>query len=181
MMGPIKKKVLLLLFGGIALGLSGSPRRYFKIMKGIAKEWAEINRQSLRNAITDLYRSRLVSTKENADGTSTFVLTEQGKKRALTYNIETMVIRKPTHWDRKWRIVIFDVPEKKKVVRESLRHVLHRLQFAELQKSVCVHPYPCQNEIEYVVEFYGARKYIRYMEATYIDNELHLMSHFGLM
>lgn len=179
-MGPIKKKALLLLLGGVALGLSGSPKQYFKIVKGIAKEWDEINRQSLRNAVRDLYRSRLIETKKNTNGSVTFVLTDHGKKKALTYNLETIAIKKPRQWDGKWRVVIFDIPEKIKVVRESLRHLLHNLNFVELQKSVFVLPYPCVDEIEYITEFYQARKHIRYLEATHIDNEMHLKNYFSL-
>lgn len=44
-------------------------------------------------------------------------------------------------WDRKWRIVIFDIAETAKVVRESLRLKLKELGFGMLQKSVWVSPH----------------------------------------
>ncbi len=62
--GDVQKKILLLLMGGLALGLSGSPGRYFQILESIGKEWEEINRQSLRRAIRNLYQSKIIKEKE---------------------------------------------------------------------------------------------------------------------
>ena len=36
-MGHVQKKILLLLLGGVVLGLSGSPRQYFKILGAIKR------------------------------------------------------------------------------------------------------------------------------------------------
>jgi len=127
-LGENQRKILLLLLGGLALGLSGSPRRYFKILKSIQKEWKEIDREMLRNAIISLYRSKLIKEKENADGTITLVLTDKGKERALTYNLDNMKIKKPVQWDNKWRVVVFDIPEKIKKAREAVRECLKNLK-----------------------------------------------------
>jgi len=81
--GTIQKKVLLLLTAGLALGLTHSPKQYFRILKSIPKEWHEINRQALWRAIRSLYKSKLVEEKYNKDGTVTLVLNEQGKKKAF--------------------------------------------------------------------------------------------------
>ena len=178
--GEIQKKILLLLMAGLALGLSGSPARSFKIIKEIGKEWKEIERQALRRAIRNLYQSKLIKEKENSDGTITMVLTDKGKEKALTYKLDEMEIKKPEHWDGKWRIVLFDIPEKMRWVRDVFRHHLNQLGFYEFQKSVFVHPFDCQDEIDYLIEFYNARKFIRFIVAESLDNEMHLKVHFGL-
>ena len=41
---PIKKKILLLLFGGISLGLAYSPKSQVKVLKQVASEWQKINK-----------------------------------------------------------------------------------------------------------------------------------------
>jgi len=179
--GTVQKKVLLLLIGGVTLGLSSSPSRYFKVLKTIQKEWKEINRSSLNRAIRSLYESRLVGTKGNKDGTLTLELSRDGEKLALTYNLETMKVERPKKWDNLWRIVMFDIPEPLKKVRESLRYQLKNMGFHELQKSVFINPFPCAEEIEYVVEFYNIRKHVRFITAMKIDNELHLKKIFGLI
>jgi len=156
--------------GGLTLSLSRNPRQYFRTLKAIGKGCAEIERQALKNAIFDLYRSKMIEQKENNDGSLTIVLTENGKRKALTYQIDEMKIKKAQKWDKKWRIVLFDIPEKKKKIREAIRH----------QKSVFVQPYDCKNEIEYIIEFYNIRKYVRFIIADSLDNELHLINHFKL-
>ena len=178
--GEIQRKILLLLLGGVALGVSRTPKRQLKILKSIAGEWRKINHSKLKRAIKSLYRSKLIEERKEKNGNLTLVLTENGKEKALSYNIEEMKIAVPKHWDEKWRIVIFDIPETLKGKREILRFRLKGLGFYELQKSVFVHPFNCYNEIEYIVEFYQIRKFVRFIVADFIDNELHLKEHFGL-
>jgi len=178
--GKNQQKLLLLLMGGLTLSLSRNPRQYFRTLKAIGKGYAEIERQALKNAITDLYKSKILEQKENTDGSLTIVLTENGKRKALTYQIDEMKIKKAQKWDKRWRIVLFDIPEKKKKIREAIRHHLKNLDFFEYQKSVFVQPYDCKNEIEYIIEFYNIRKYVRFIMADSLDNELHLIKHFKL-
>ena len=179
-LGKNQQKLLLLLMGGLTLSLSRNPRQYFRTLKAIGKGYAEIERQALKNAITDLYKSKILEQKENTDGSLTIVLTENGKRKALTYQIDEMKIKKAQKWDKRWRIVLFDIPEKKKKIREAIRHHLKNLDFFEYQKSVFVQPYDCKNEIEYIIEFYNIRKYVRFIMADSLDNELHLINHFKL-
>lgn len=178
--GNIQQKVLLLLLGGLALGLSGSPSRYFRILNMIGREWKNIERRSLHRAIRSLYKSRLVTCKENADGSTTLILSREGREEATTYELETMVIQKLETWDCKWRIVIFDIPEYLKKTRDVLRARLKQIGMAELQKSVFVNPYPCDKEIEFLTELYEVRPHVRFILAESVDNELHLKHKFKL-
>src|SRR3989344_6419215 len=98
-MGNLKKKVLLLLCAGLALGLTRSPKQHRWILKQIPKEWEKLNRQALERAINALYTSHLVQEKENRDGTTTLVLSENGKQRVLRFNIDKIEIKKPAQWD----------------------------------------------------------------------------------
>lgn len=124
--------------------------------------------------------SKLMSEKQNQDGTITMILTDKGKEKVLTYNLDEMAIKKPKQWDGKWRIVLFDIPEKMRKIRDAFRHHLNQLEFYEFQKSVFVHPFNCQDEINYLIEFYNARKFIRFIIANSLDNELHLKTQFKL-
>lgn len=176
----LQKKILLLLFGGLALGLTRNPNQYFRIAQEIGKEWKKIERGSLNRAVHSLYDSKLVTVKDNHDGTTTLVLSKEGTRIARTYDIDNMRIVTPPQWDNGWRIVMFDVPEKFKKVRDVLRMHFKNMGFYEFQKSVFVHPYPCAKEIEYITEFYHSKKHIRFIVATDIDNALELKRHFNL-
>lgn len=179
--GHIMQKILILLLGSVSLTLARSPSGYMKVLDDIPKEWKKINRRSLYMAIRKLYKSKLVSWQDNEDENITLELTENGKNKALTYNIENISLPRPTKWDEKWRIVIFDVPEKFKNARDALATSLKKAGFYRLQKSVFVYPHDCQNEIDFIIEFWNARPFTRFILADSIDNELHIMEHFNLV
>lgn len=178
--GAMQQKILLLLWSGLGLGCLYSPRTSWKIIKAAHKEWRDINKQSAERAITALYESQLVDTNKNEDGTVTVILSDKGKKRVLTYNLATMEIKKPPKWDTLWRIVSFDIPEDKREMRDALRTHLLNLGFFELQQSILVHPFECLDEIEYLIGLYDLRQYVRFIRATYIDNEPRLRKFFRL-
>ena len=173
-----KKKILLILLGGLTLSLNRSPGRYYKIVSRIKKEWGIIKKEKLAKEIRELYKSKLVKTRIGVDGTITLILTEKGKRKALKYNIEKMKIHRQ-RWDGKWRLVIFDIPERQKQARDALRDKIKQLGFHELQKSVFVYPFDCQNEIQFITEFFQVVPYVRYGLVDWIDNGLHLKSIFN--
>lgn len=170
--------ILTLLLGGLALGLSGSPRRYALILRQLQRELRALEYEAVADAVRKLYQNKLVDYRESKDGMITISLTEQGKQRALTYKIGELSIRRPARWDRKWRLVIFDIPERFKSARDTLRQHLKRLGFLELQRSVFVHPFACRDEIDFIVEFYQIRPWVRYATVEAIDVDIHLRQRF---
>ena len=179
-MSAIKEKIFLLLLAGLSLGFTYSPYRQWKILKTAAKEWKRIDERKLREEIKKLYQTQLVEMKENPDKSYTLILTEKGKLKALTYHFQAMKIKKK-NWDGKWRLIVFDIPEKMRRARDALREKLKELGFYELQKSVFVFPYECKDEIEFIVEFFNLRQYVRYGVLESIDNNLHLRKIFKLI
>ena len=178
--GRNQRTILLMLEAGAALALSGSPKTYFRILRHVKREWQKIEEQAMHAAIRKLYESKLIDARDNPDGTATIVLTQDGKKKALTYKIDEMEIRKPKSWDGKWRIIIFDIPEERRKTRDALRQHLQQLGCLELQKSVFVHPFDCRDEIDYLIEFYQIRRFVRFIVADSIDNAIHLKYKFRL-
>lgn len=178
--GPVGKKVLLLLFGGLALSLTHRPDAYFRVVKGIAKEWKKINNRSLRESIRKLYQSKIIDYKENNDGTVKLVLTEGGRKRAVVYNLDKIEIKKPLMWDRLWRVVTFDIPEDNKKGRMALAKKLKEVGFYPMQKSVFIHPYECKNEVDFIVEIFELAPYVRFLRVKDIDIGLDLKDRFHL-
>lgn len=179
-MSPTKQKILLLLLAGITLGFTYSPKKQFRILKGLGRAWRKIDEEKLKRDIRELYRSRLIEAKENPDGSFSYKLTDNGKIKALTFHFQEMKIREHP-WDGKWRIVIFDIPEKLRKGRDALREKLKDLGFYEFQKSVFVFPHECRDEIDFLIEFFELRKYVRYGVLESIDNDLHLRKIFHLI
>ena len=180
-LGPTAQKALLLLLSGPAFVFAYSPKKQLRVLKDLAREWENIERRALYNAIRSLYKNKMVGMKENRDETVTIILTDSGKRKALTYNIENMKIPAMKHWDKKWRVVLFDIPEKYKKSRRALSGSLKNIGCFQFQKSVFVHPFECRNEVDFVIEFFSMRPYVRFITAENIDNELDLKKRFDLL
>ena len=180
-LGSTQKKVLLLLSGGVGLSLAGSPKKYFGVIRDVADEWRKINENSLKRAIKTLYQSRFIEAREHENGSMTVVLSENGKRKALSYNMDTMTIKKSPKWDGRWRMVMFDIPDKRKREREVLRSLLKQLGFVQYQESAFIIPYKCRDEVDYVVEFYNLRPHVRLLEVNSFDDDLAFKKHFNLI
>jgi DNA-binding transcriptional regulator PaaX len=108
-------------------------------------------------------------------------LTEEGKKMVGWMQIDSLIIKRPKKWDGFWRIVIFDISELKKVHREAFRGKLKELGFYPIQKSVWVHPFDCQAEIELLREFFGLNEEeLRLIVSNNIGNDKELKKIFKL-
>ncbi len=179
-LGPVSEKILLLLLAGGALALTRRPDHYFRIVRQAVRAWKRIDERNVREAIRRLYRAKLVACTENDDGTVSLVLADGGKRRLLRYKLDALVIQKPSRWDGQWRMVAFDIPERHKRARTALSAKLKELGFYPLQKSVFVHPYDCKDEIDFVIELFGVRPFVRYIVVREIDTALDLKKRFGL-
>ena len=88
-LGSVQQKILLLHLGGFALSCSRSPSKTLQIIRGMHETWKDIDRQVANRAIQALYESNLLEKIENKVGTTTLVLNEDGRKRALTYHMNS--------------------------------------------------------------------------------------------
>ncbi len=69
-----------------------------------------------------------------------YYLTPEGKKFVAYIKDRYEILKKD--WDKKIRVVVFDIPESKKYYRRWLRQELSLMQFERLQDSVYVGKYP---------------------------------------
>ena len=178
--GPIQKKILLTITGGITLGMQHNPNQYFRTLKSIKYEWRKINQRNFDNSIQGLVNKKLLQEKRLKNGTIKLVLTPEGKTQSkkLDFLGNSIKFKKPRKWDKKWRIVAFDIPEKNREFRNILRHHLRKLGFKKLQNSVFVSPYPFEKMVSELSSLYCAKLYVRVITATKIDNEKQLKKYF---
>jgi len=177
---PWKQKLLLLLLGGVAVIMSGSAKRFGRMLKTIPEALRELDKRYLNQLIREFYRDRLVDAIDVSDEETKIVLTEKGKLRAMQFKIDDIQLKIPNRWDRKWRIVVFDIPEKKRQARDALRSKLQQLGFYKLQKSALVFPFECEDEINFIVEIFQVRQHVHYGVLTRITNEAELIKRFEL-
>lgn len=107
-------------------------------------------------------------------------LTKKGENFLARVEQKQFRLKKPEKWDGQWRIVIFDIIEKRRTIREKLRLTLVGIGFIRLQNSVWVYPYDCEDFITLLKADFRIGKDILYIIAARIQNDQRLRKHFGL-
>ncbi len=107
-------------------------------------------------------------------------ITRKGRKYLGDYKNKEMIIRQPKKWDGRWRLVIFDIPEKNKEQRNAFRSYLKHLGFSQVQQSVWAHPYPCQKEIGTLCELYNLTPYVSIFIGNHFGDDKELRKIYGL-
>ena len=80
----------------------------------------------------------------------------------------------PDKWDGLWRLVVFDVPELERKQRDLLRRAISSYGMCQLQQSVWVYPYPCDEFIRSIKEDLGFRFEVLFMLVKEIENQQEL-------
>lgn len=107
-------------------------------------------------------------------------VTTKGKRLLLRYELEGLAKEKPKKWDKKYRVVIFDISEQRKRTRDQLREILRSFGFVCLQNSVWIYPYHCQEIIELLKKYLELKKEIIYMTVDSIEGDKQLRKTFKL-
>ncbi|MBI2334733.1 hypothetical protein HYU96_02930 [Candidatus Daviesbacteria bacterium] len=92
-------------------------------------------------------------------------LTDNGRDKALW----TKMRLNDEKWDGKWRLVIWDIPEKRRVARDLLRHKLKWLGFRKLQKSVWITKKNCTQVLRDFIKKMGIRDWVVVIESDNVD------------
>ncbi|OHB10913.1 MAG: CRISPR-associated endonuclease Cas2 [Candidatus Zambryskibacteria bacterium RIFCSPLOWO2_12_FULL_45_14] len=109
-----------------------------------------------------------------------YSLTETGEKILRRWQASDYKVKQPKKWDKKWRVIIFDIPEKKRAIRTEVRRILTEAGFRRLQDSVWVHSYDCEDVIGLMKTDLGIGKDLLYMIVDQVENDHHLRLEFGL-
>jgi len=136
--------------GVIVLAASTSPYFLHRVVKAYFRDQNKKLQQARARKLRELEKRKLVSFKEFDDGSVRIELTNRGKTLVRRYNLEKMRLTKPKRWDGKWRVVIYDIPLRKKQASNAFRDKLKELGLFRLQKSIWLSPYECLEEIEFL-------------------------------
>jgi len=156
----VKSILKVLLAAGLITVACASPRFSRVMMAHLLNSEKRKNglsgkdRKKYYNAFYYLKRNKLLDI-EYRGNQMYFSLTDQGKKKAGRYKIDELEIKKQQQWDKKWRVLIFDIQDIHKAKREALRGKLKELGLFQLQKSVWVCPYEFKKEMDILRDFFG--------------------------
>jgi CRISPR/Cas system-associated endoribonuclease Cas2 len=184
--GEITKTIItgMLVAGGITIAATNpmfGPMVLPKLLK-YAKYKLKNKRQKKNFYDTFSYLKKKGMVKMEYRGKQIHIsLTKEGIKLAGKYKIDDLEIKKPKKWDKKWRVLIFDIDDKHKSKREALRGKIKELGLFQLQKSVWVCPYHFQKEMETLQNFFGlTHGEMKVIVALEIENDEQMKTFFNL-
>ncbi len=134
-------------------------------LKQLLKKSKGINHQRV---LAELKRQGLVHITQDEDRMH-YTVTPAGAHRLQLMILDEIIIEVPKKWDKRWRVVSFDVPITHSKQRMAFTQKLRGYNFIMLQKSVWVHPAPCFDQIEQLASHYNIMRYCTLLEVTRLD------------
>lgn len=108
-------------------------------------------------------------------------ITKRGLEMLEQIEFGEYTIPEPAFWDGKWRVLIFDINERRRRVRDQLRRLLQGQGFVRIQDSVWVYPYPCDEFISLVrAHLKSGVGEMRFFVAEALESDKNLREHFRL-
>ncbi len=83
-------------------------------------------------------------------------------------------------WDGRWRVLIFDIPEYRRGLRDKVRRSLIAFGFERVQNSVWAYPYDCEDFIMLLKADFKVGKDMLYMVVDEMEHDAWLRERFGL-
>ncbi len=91
-------------------------------------------------------------------GKKAAIITPKGIEKLFKIELKTM--EKKKRKDKKWQMVLFDIPENKRKYRDYFRKALRYLGYKKLQKSIWVCPYDTLKETKELIKKYNIKPFV---------------------
>jgi DNA-binding transcriptional regulator PaaX len=121
-----------------------------------------LKKSSLSKALKRLRENNLIKLVDEEK--LIYKITKKGKKQALISALK----QSNEKWDGKWRIVIFDIPEKRRAARDLLRQKLKEWGFIHWQKSVWASKKNCTKVLRNFITQVGIDDWVMVIESSNI-------------
>ncbi len=118
---------------------------------------------------------------EMKNGKKCVEMTSSGR-RAVELELQKNAVRsqRPKRWDKRWRMVMFDIPETRKPDRDHLRRIMMEAGFLCFQDSVWLFPYDCENLVALLKIDMRLGNAVRYAIVEKLENDAEVRTHFKL-
>ncbi len=107
-------------------------------------------------------------------------LTPKGKVMLARMVANSPDSRSHGRWDKRWRMVVYDICEKRRGTRGRLRDTLSAFGFYKLQASTWIYPYECEELLILLKAEYKIGQDVLYIVVEKVENDQKLKDHFGL-
>ena len=165
---------------GLAVVAASSPHFGINLLKGISRRNSKKEWRKFYYSLRYLNRRGYVQIMGETEVGLTVKITRQGESMLKRVDFDDIKLPTSGQWDGKWRVIIFDVPNKKSKNRLAFTEKLKTLRFIMVQKSVWTYPFECYEAIMILRKFYEIERYVTYLEAVEIEDELNWRGRFNL-
>lgn len=114
------------------------------------------------------------------DGKKFLRVTPKGRKALAFEQAKVALKNQKKKWDGRWRMVVFDIPERRRRVRTRLCAIMREIGFVRMQDSVWVYPYDCEDFIALLKAELKIGKDVLYAIADTIENDNGLRREYNL-
>ncbi len=136
---------------------------YEKIRRMVGQQ---ISRKQFADFLSRFKNIGYLKTK-TIEGHKAILLTPKGLKKIQKINLKYFNLKKRK--DKKWQMIIFDVPESDRKMRDKFRTTLKALGYQQLQKSVWVSPYDVFRQTEKVIKLNKLASCVKYFLVEKVD------------
>lgn len=110
-----------------------------------------------------------------------YELTVEGRRKLRKFELNAYKLPTQKKWDKKWRLIIYDISEKRKgKIRRQIFDLFRNAGLYPLQDSMWVFPYDCEDVITLLKTEFGVGKEILYIIAEEIENDKYIRQFFKL-
>lgn len=110
----------------------------------------------------------------------TLRLTVKGEAALRRLELSEYRLKKPRRWDGRWRVLIFDIPERRRLLRDKVRNTLVAIGFVRAQDSVWIYPYDCEDLVTLLKADFRIGKDLLYLVVEKMEYDVIFKDHFGL-
>jgi len=116
---------------------------------------------------------------EERNGKKYLRITPKGRKAFAFEQAKVALKNQKKKWDGRWRMIVFDIPERRKSVRFRLCAVMRDIGFVRLQNSVWVYPFDCEDFISLLKAELKIGKDVLYAIVDTVEHDGGLRRHFN--
>lgn len=141
-------------------------------------EGSHLNENSFYTAIARLRRRKMIDK-----GGYGYALTPRGEWAAMKAAVQRGMNAKriiSSTWDGKWRMILFDFPEKKRSDRDYVRGVLKKTGFKEFQRSTWISPHKIPSYLMKLLKDQRLKDHVRVITTNDINYDKDLRRQFKL-
>lgn len=143
---------------------SGSPLTFSETkrqMYGLSVNKKELSSKQLYDTVEKICKQGWLKKKASQDKIF-FELTSKGRIKQMVFKLRTAKRQR----GKQSTIIMFDIPEEKRIYRNFLRRILKQMKFVMIQKSVFIAPYILPKEFYDLLEEMDLARFVKVIEGS---------------